>query len=263
LPLNLYFSWHTTEAFTVRLYSLFSNAQTFFVEYAYETGRVEYDEQLYNKLSRGLKTVSEMMKVMGDPRTDPGFYERLFGLIRNSEKRIHLERSPLTAAQVEEMLTLGDIKTEREHFEENLKAYEKRLGFRANLERERDVSFAKQLENYYDGDASGEILVMRGDMHQRMLERSLAELNVNFKSSLSHDPLPLDTQTEILVKMQLGEVVSRKDLLTSVAEQNEFSKRRYNLKTMTIAQLMGIRNDLEKLSEVELEECFRKNLGVS
>ena len=56
MPLILYFSWHTVEAFTSDLDKLFSSAERFFVEYAYDSGRVDYHERLCNELSRGERT---------------------------------------------------------------------------------------------------------------------------------------------------------------------------------------------------------------
>ncbi|HKM76371.1 MAG TPA: hypothetical protein VJZ32_08125 [Candidatus Bathyarchaeia archaeon] len=253
LSLKLYFCWHSPEAFTGRLYKLYATAQTFFVECGYDTGSIDKDETLYNTLSEGLLTVEAMMLVCTDPQTDPEFYTKLFALIHGSHRDIILEHSPIRAAETIRMLTL---ELQGPDLAPNLKLYENKLRERAYLHEKRDVSFAGQLKRYCKTRPTREVLVMRGAMHQFMLEKALTSQNLAFTSYLSHHNLPGDAQSAIMERMQRGEVVNRKDLLRSMVELLQYKKKGYDPKTITIAQVNEIQKELSNLSEPELEKSL-------
>jgi len=253
LPLSLYFSWHTPEAFTTEFVELFSAAEIFFVEYGYDSGLVEYHERLYNELSKGKKTPQQLAKLMSDPLTDTALYHALFEMISGRGKAVYLERSPLTVSEVVQMLT---IEFKAVDLDKNLRAYKKKLAERADCEKRRDVSFARQLRECCETNPGREILVMRGAMHQRGLERFLRSEDVKFTSHLSHNPLPMDTQTEILSRLEIGEDVNRRELLMALVESIELKRRGYDPKTLKIAELVEIQNALAELSEKDLERYF-------
>jgi hypothetical protein len=223
------------------------------VEYGYDTGSIDTDEYLYKMLSEGLLSIQGMMTLVRDPQTDPEHYRKLFALIRGSHKYIILEHSPLRAAEVAGML---GIQFQGTDLATNLKIYENKLRERAELEKKRDVSFGEQLKKYCDANPTKLVLVMRGGMHQPMLEKTLTSCSLAFTSHLSHDNLPGDTQSALLVRMQLGEEVNRKDLLRAIVELHQITKKGLDPKTLTMVQLEDIQKELSALSETELEKSL-------
>lgn len=191
--------------------------------------------------------------MMPDPLTDPAFYQALFEMISRRGKAVYLERSPLPASEVEQMLTVEFKGTD---LNENLRVYKKKLAERADCEKRRDVSFARQLRECCETNFGPEILVMRGAMHQRGLERFLRSEDVKFTSHLSHNPLPMDTQTEILSKLEIGEDVNRGELLMALVELVQLKRRGYDPKTLKIVELVEVKNALAGLSERDLERYF-------
>ncbi len=255
MPLRLYFSLHTPEAFTQEFDRLFSQAQIFVLEHA-SGSDVDLDEYLYSLLSTGKTTPSHMMSYISDPLTDPAFYQKLCEMIDRSNKTILLERSPLSADEIKSMLSV-DFKEAT--FDQNLDIYKRKLAERANCHRKRDESFARQLKDYCQKYRDKEILVMRGAAHQCALESYLKSNAIQFDSYLSHNPMPGDTQTEIISKMECGGNTNRKELLTALAELMAFKRAGYDPKKHTIAQLKELQRPLATLSEEQLERYLNES----
>jgi hypothetical protein len=239
------------EAFSTDLETLFSGADTFFLEYSYNSGFVEEHEHLYNELSNRKVSSWQVSNIMSllDTRTDPAFYVKLSEMIYNKRKRIRFERSPLNAIEARQLL--ADIKVNGT-IEERLKTYEERLGVRAGYEKKRDEKFASQLAEYCKENSTSEILVMWGAMHQRALEKFLNVQNVQFKSHRSHNPMYVHTESEIISKLEMGEAINRRELMLAMAEQFELKRRRYDPKTLRIAELAEAQRQLGKLSDKDL-----------
>lgn len=253
MPLTLYFTWHTLEAFSTDLETLFSGADTFFLEYSYNSGSVEDHERLYNELSNGKLTPQQMSKLMPDTRTDPAFYARLFAMISDKRKGICLERSPLNA--IEAMQMLADIKLNGT-IEEKLKTYEESLRVRANCEKRRDEKFASQVSKYCKKNPIAKTLVMWGAMHQRALEKFLNVYDVQFNTRRSHNPMCMHTELEIISKLEIGEATDPRELMLAMAEQIGLKRKRYDPKTLRIAQLAEVQRRLGKLSEDDLRTRY-------
>jgi hypothetical protein len=252
LSLNLYFSWHTVEAFTPTLTELFSRSDVFVNEHGWKSGRVEYEEHLYNKLSKGKVDPAELIKKIPDNQTDPVFYEMLYGLIFRSRKKILLERSPLTFQEA--ITDLTPIEFGNVTVDQKLQIYERNLRQRAAYHRRRDDRFASLLHECCRVSPGSDILAMRGSMHQRPLEKFLTDRSVRFATYLSHSPLPLHLHLEIVSKLEVGDNTNRRELLTALVEHKELSSGKYDLKTMKMADLMGIQNGLAGLSDTEMEQ---------
>jgi hypothetical protein len=254
LPLTLYFTWHTVEAFSTDLETFFSNADTFFLEYSYNSGLVEEHERLYNDLSNGKVSAWQVSKTMSllDTGTDPAFYAKLCEMIYNKRKRIGLERSPLNASEAKQML--ADIHLNGS-IEDKLNTYKESLEFRARCEKKRDEKFASQLAEYCKENSASEILVMWGAMHQRPLEEFLKVQNVQFKSRQSHSPMYIHTESEIISKLETDEATDRRELEFAIAEQIEL-KRRYNPKTLKIAELTQVQRQLRQLPHEDLRTRY-------
>lgn len=251
MSLSLYFSWHTVEAFTPSLTKLFSKTNVFVNEHGWNSGRVEYEERLYNELSKGRINPKEMMKKIRDSLTDPAFYETLYGLIFRSKKRILLERSPLTLQEAKD--DLSPIEFTNATLDEKLRIYAVALQKRAVYHRRRDEGFTSLLLEYCGRYPGSDILVMRGCMHQRALEKFLIEKGVAFVAHLSHDPLPLHTNLEIVSKLEAGEDTNRRELLIALVEHTELNSGKYDLRTLKMTELISIQNTLAVLSDTELE----------
>jgi len=251
LSLNLYFSWHTIEAFTPTLTKLFSKTHVFVSEHGWKSGRVEYEERLYNKLSKGKTNPEDLMKKIPDTRTDPAFYEALYRLIFGSGKRIVLERSPLTFEEASN--DLSPIEFKNVTVNEKLQIYERNLQQRAVYHRRRDECFAALLHECCRVYPGSDILVMRGCMHRRPLEKFLRNKVVAFVTYLSHSPLPLHANLEIVSKLEVGEDINRGELLTALVEHTELDSGKYDLKTLKMADFINIQNRLAGLSDSEME----------
>jgi len=245
LPLNLYFSWHTGEAFTNNFEKLFSTANIFVVEYALKYRNVAYYEHLYNKLSKGRLTPKQFLKIMPpDLRTDPDFYRILSEIIFNNQKRIYLERSPMA---LEEALKWIEYVL-RGTRDERLQTYENKLREQAMSQKQRDESFARQLKKYVSENPDTEILTMRGAMHQRALERFLTAEGVRFTSHPFHSPMPLTTQETIVASLEVGEATNPHELLLSIAEKRRIADPR----TTKISELAAIQIALREVPEQNL-----------
>ena len=254
MPLNLYFSWHTVEAFTPAFRELFSCADVFVNEHGWNSGRVEYEERLYNKLAKGEANPEELMKKIPDDQTDPAFYETLYGIIFRSEKKILLERSPLTL--FEALADLAEIELGNVALNEKLRNYERALQRRAAFHRKRDECFASLLDEYCKPHPNNNVLVMRGCMHQRALEKFLTDRSVGFKSHVSHTPLPLHFNLEIVSKLEVGLDINRRELLEALVEHIELSSEKYDLKTMKMSDLIGVQSKTASLSDTKMEQLL-------
>lgn len=230
---------------------LFSKADVFVSEHGWKSGRVEYEEHLYNKLSKGKVAPEELMKKIPDNQTDPAFYEKLYGLIFRSRKKILLERSPLTFQEATH--DLSPIEFGNVALNEKLQIYEGNLRQRAAYHRRRDECFASLLDECCKVYPGSEMLVMRGSMHQRALEKFLTNRGVRFATYLSHTPLPLHLHLEIVSKLEVGDDTNQKELLKALVEHIELSSGKYDLKTMKMIDLIGVQNRLADLSDSELE----------
>lgn len=254
LSLNLYFSWHTVEAFTSTFAELYSRTDVYVHEHAWKSGRVEYEERLYNELAKGRISPEEMMKKIPDALTDPAFYKKLYGLVFTSRKRVLLERSPLTLEEVRDDLSQIDLRNMTVN--DKLQIYERNLQKRAAYHRKRDECFASLLLECCRTYAGRDTLVMRGCMHRRPLEKFLGEKGVVFITHLSHNPLPLHANLEIVSKLEAGERINRRELLTALAEHTELDSGKYDLKSLKMNDLIHIQNRLSRLSESQMEELL-------
>jgi hypothetical protein len=237
------------------LETLFSGADTFFLEYSYNSGLVEEHERLYNELSNGKVSSWQVSNIMSllDTRTDPAFYAKLSEMIYNKRKRICFEHSPLNAVEARQML--ADIKLNGT-IEEKLKTYEESLRVRASCEKRRDEKFASQVSEYCKKNPTAQTLVMCGAMHHRALEKFVNVYDVQFKSRRSHNPMCMHTELEIISKLEIGEATDRRELMLAMAEQIELKRRRYDPKTLRIAQLAEVQRELGKLSEKDLRTRY-------
>lgn len=66
----------------------------------------------------------------------------------------------------------------------------------------------------------------------------------------------MDTQTEILSKLEIGEDVNRGELLMALVELVQLKRRGYDPKTLKIVELVEVKNALAGLSERDLERYF-------
>jgi hypothetical protein len=241
------------EAFSRKLETLFSDADTFFLEYSCNSGLVRYHELLYNELSNGKVSPQQMSKSMPDAQTDPAFYARLFDMISNKRKRICLERSPLSPIEAIQMLT--GIKLSGT-VERKLKTYEESLRVRADCEKRRDEGFASQLAQYCKQNPTEKTLVMWGAMHERALAQSLDVYGVLFKSCRSHNPMYMHTELEIISKLEIGQEIDRRELMLAIVEKIEINMRGYDPKTLKIAELAEVQRELSRLSENDLRTRY-------
>jgi hypothetical protein len=251
--LRLYFSWHTAEAFTAKLRDLFSAANVLVSEYSYDSGLVELHERQYNELSNGGMSAERLLENIPDTRTDPLFYARLFGMISNCRKRIYLERSPL--GPIEAMQMLADIEL-RGTPEEKLNMYRDSLRRRADCERRRDERFASQLAALVEENSTSQVLVLRGAMHQRALERFLKAHDVQFETYLSHNPMFMHTETEILSKLEVGQQTNSRELLMAIAERPKLAEKGFDPVRPKMIELAEVQRELKLLSEDELRARY-------
>ena len=221
----------------------------FFVEYAYDSGRVDYHERLCNELSRGERSPEELSEIMQDPTADPAFYGKLFDMISDSRKRIYFEHSPL--GLIEAIQNTAPIVVNGT-IDEKLETYENRLRERAHREKRRDESFASQLAGHCEENSTAKVLAMRGAMHQRALGKFLSADEIQFESHLSHSPMCMHTEEEIISKLEIGEATNRRELLLAITEQPELVRRGYDPKTLKIGELAEVQRELRSLSEEDL-----------
>ena len=188
------------------------------------------------------------MEIMQDPTTDPAFY-KLFDMIFASRKRIYFEHSPL--GLIEAIQNTAPIVVNGT-IDEKLETYENWLRARAHREKRRDETFASQLAGYCEENSTAKVLVMRGAMHQRALEKFLSADEIQFESHLSHSPMCMHTEEEIISKLEIGEATNRRELLLAITEQPELARRGYDPKTPKIGELAEVQMELRSLSEEDL-----------
>jgi hypothetical protein len=174
-------------------------------------------------------------------------------MIYDKRKRICLERSPLNATEAMQML--ADIHLNGS-IEDKLNTYKESLEFRARCEKKRDEKFASQLAEYYKEDSTSEILVMWGAMHQRALERFLKARGVQFETHLSHNPMCMHTETEILSKLAVSEQTNPRELLLAIAERPKLAEKGYDPVRPKMIELAEVQRELRRLSEDELRARY-------
>jgi hypothetical protein len=250
---------------------LFSAAGIIVIEHG-SVEEAEDAENMFNSLSTGKITVEDAMTQWssesylcdGFHEIGPTYDRTLFEMIAGSHKRIYVEHSPLTRAQLDRSIAAPNLTMnplDEHYLRDYLRTYEERLCSRATAIRVRDKQFALQLGELSKQNPKSHILVPRGVGHQDALERFLTEQGLSFESRLSDERARLLMETEVLRKMAAGLQVERRQLLLAVVQSLEID-RLCGKSMFRMADVVKTYDIVATMSESELEsKLHRLSLG--
>lgn len=243
---TLYFWLHTAEDFSQDLERLVSDGEFIVLEEASHYV-AESLEAPCNEVSRGQLTPEEAIRRFPDLKgmclgREDWFLKKIY----RSQKRVLLERSPLTQRQAF-LHTLDSLGS--------LEEYSQRIREIASYQRKRDNELALSLCSLCRENPAATIVVLRGMAHKRALEQFLTKHGVKFSSQQSRQEIPL-AEHALQSKIEIGEEPSRKETLIALAEMREIRQRKINLENARYEDLLSIHEKFAGMSESQLEESL-------
>lgn len=182
MPITLYRCAHTAEELNEKFERLFEECDILVVEHAIGEDYKE-TQKYYNQLS----FIGKTEYIGFSPYSD--FEEKLESHIKNSGKRIEVERSPLTRKHMEILFNLIDQarrKFLQGDIEEVCEKWVKHAKYLSKLIEIRDKSLAKLLINLEKENMEKNILVVIGADH--MVHYELKKKGINVKQIFPYKP---------------------------------------------------------------------------
>lgn len=262
MTLVLYFAQHTAESFTPILERLFTNAQILVIENATD-GTADIHEDLLNDLSNGRLLPNDMKAIASGDRAS-AFVTMLYQMIYESGKLVYLERSPLTI--LDEKRYFGDLNEIEKYQDDTLDAFlgrfRKAVTEKASLNKTRDENHARQLAELVRSNSKHEILVIRGALHQRPLENFLLRNGIyDYSSFHPREPYFIDIANETLSRVEVGEEISRKELMMVLIESLECA--RFGVRPLTQDEISQMRHKIMSMPEPSMVAYLKKRLSLS
>lgn len=254
---------HTEEAFNSVFEELFPPADILVVENGFNGNSSSKWETAYSQLSKRELTPEKLRSRAGYEEanfSDRVFYEKLQDrLFDPGGKTIYFEHSPLTSH-------------DRERWQEAFKKFNRHgklksvmIRYRGLLEmiaadqRKRNQSLSEQLRELVSRYPSERILLIIGAGHKRVLETLIGD-QIRFSSREMVTPMIGDIRSDLITKLELGEGITKPQLLMALAEDCELEEAK-KTKALRHADYVQIRQEIEGLSQEELTEFVKKQLA--
>jgi hypothetical protein len=262
MPLTLYFSSHEAEAVTASLRELFRESEIVVIEHSFTEGADDLTENLLNELSQGKLLPDDLREISSGvgPQPFPAFDRELNSMIHRSGKTIVLEHPPVGVDDALDYTVLQCQQFGNTPVDETCRQLTENLAKRADYEKKRDDALARQLTSLNRRHPNSNILVIRGEAHQRSLGNALAALGTPARSLTSHKPMLTLFETEPMQKLIAGEKPSRRELLATLVEQVE---TRTQIFRPTQANIRALRNLIDGMSDRQCEEYLKKRLNLT
>ena len=261
MPLTLYFSSHEAEAVTAFLRELFQKSEIVVIEHSFTDG-ADLDEDFLNELSQGTLLPDDLIEISSriGYQPYPAFDHELKSMIHRSGKTIVLEHPPVGMVDAIKYERLQCQQFGNTPVNEACRQLTENLAKRADYEKKRDDALARQLTSLNRQHPDSNILVIRGEAHQRSLGNALAALGTPARSLTSHKPMLTMFETEPMQKLIAGEKPTRRELLATLVEQVE---TRTPIFRPTQANIRALRNRIDGMSDRQCEEYLKKKLNLT
>jgi hypothetical protein len=262
MPLKLFFSRHHIEAFTPTLERLIDESDAIVLEQGIQTADIDVYEDLLNELSQGKPMLEDINALFKDDaqtqsKSKSAFDDKLLKKIQGSEKTIHLERSPLGLSERDEIFDYGPGRQRK--FDDSWSELRRSFERQAALDRQRDEIHTLQIKALVQKSPNSTILVLRGAVHQRGIEKFLRDKGVIFTSFRPYEPYVLPMSWEVESKLEVGEKVTLHELLMAVVETREVEMS-CDLREAGETDYARVRKQIKTMTEEELEHYLRKDL---
>ena len=251
MTITIYCAPHNAEAFTLTLHQLFQNSDIVFLERASTSGE-EIDQAVEERLrlvAMGEITPDGIMRFLNPNQQSGPEIEYTLGLMKliyRSRKDVHLEYSPLSGLETQELLSFSSQKMPKDSLEAFLQWYEARERTNATKWKMRDLNIARQLSDLSINNYNSMILAIYGDLHYRALQRFLADNGID---NIRPIRLFAETHATLLVsKLELEEEITRRELMLAFLDGVVLAKRSDSEETIKAANVK-----LSKMPDQHLE----------
>jgi len=261
LSLNFFFHGHFIDHLTSRLEELIRDSNVIVVEQEIRMTDGGLYESLLNELSQGKPVVEDILAIFSERYASIGrnkFDKKFLESISGTKIQICLEDSPLTENDHEVLIESEPLSP---HVIPDPRESMRRYELQATYHRRRDMALCDQIIAIRRDHPRANILVMRGAVHQRSIEKFLKGRREQFKSFHPYEPYVLVPITaDILSKVEAGEPVTRKDFLMADVETVEMVKRFDDPWTATESEavLRQIEESIQTMDEEQLTQYLKK-----
>ncbi len=263
MSLAIYFCMHTEEAFNSVFEELFPPADILVIENGFNGISSSKWEIAYDQLSKRELTPEKLRSKARYEEanfSDRVFYEKLQDRLYDpGGKTICFEHSPLTSHDWERWQKAFKNFNPHGKLKSVMIRYRGLLEMLAADQRKRKQSLSEQLRELVSRYPSYRILLIIGAGHKRVLETLIGD-QIRFSSREMVTPMIGDIRSDLITKLQLGEEVTKPQLLMALAENFELEEAK-KTKALRHADYIQIRQKVEGFSEQGLTEFVKKQLA--